>query len=282
MEEKSGNIKEWIIPFAFVFCAGWAVWHAPAYILDFWPHEGESMTAQITELHQRKDVTPNLPGLFGGFADIIDWAALLLLPLIFGLGVRTVILAPMEFQQPSRIDKFAMFVGRITMILIISMTFIMLYEVFLRYAIEKPTLWANELTLWIAGFVFMLSGIYAMQQRSHIRIFILYDVMPRWAQHVCDVLSVALFWFFAACLVFGSYNQVFINKFYRWQTFGTAFDPPIPATIQPMILITVCLICVQALLNLIADWNKDPSELTEKDIIDQDELEAIKKSVGAN
>ena len=62
------------------------------------------------------------------------------------------------------------------MMLILAMTGVMLYEVFLRYAIEAPTLWANELTLWIGGFVFLSSGLYAMQQRSHIRIFILYDV----------------------------------------------------------------------------------------------------------
>jgi len=250
-QEKSGNIKEWVIPFLFVLCAGWSIWHAPAFIVDLWPHdETSSLNVQITELHKRKDVTPDLPGLFGGLADVIDWVAILLLPLIFIMGTRTVVLA-------------------------------MLTEVFLRYAVEKPTLWANELTLWIGGFVFMLSGVYAMQQRSHIRIFIIYDMLPRWLQHICDVTWVALLWFFAICLVFGSYKQVFINKFYKWQTFGTAFDPPIPATIQPTILIVICLIAIQALLNLIADWNRDPAELTDKELIDKEELEALKKSLGA-
>ncbi len=282
-EEKPGSIKEWIIPFLFVICAGWSIWHTPAYILDLWPHDDTtSLTVQMTEMHKRKDVTPNLPGLFGGIADIIDWAALLLLPIIFFIGVRTLIPAKMEFPHYSRVDKIAMFIGRIVMLLIISMTTVMLAEVFLRYAVERPTLWANELTLWIGGFVFMFSGVYAMQQRSHIRIFIIYDLLPRWAQHICDVLWVILLWFFAICLVFGSYKQVFINKFYKWQTFGTAFDPPIPATIQPTILIVICLISLQALLNLIADWNRDPNELTEKDVVDQEELEAIKKSVGAD
>lgn len=280
-EEKPGNIKEWVIPFMFVFCAGWAIWHTPAYILDLWPHDDTtSLTVQMSEMHKRKDVTPDLPGLFGGVADIVDWAALLLLPIIFYFGTKTLVPARMEFEQFSRIDKIAMFIGRIVMILIISMTSVMLYEVFVRYALEKPTLWANELTLWIGGFVFMLSGVYAMQQRSHIRIFILYDVLPRWMQHICDVIWVALLWFFAICLVFGSYNQVFINKFYKWQTFGTAFDPPIPATIQPMILITICLISVQALINLIADWDKDPADLLEE-LIDEEELAALKKSAGA-
>ncbi|MFK7901485.1 MAG: TRAP transporter small permease subunit [Nitratireductor sp.] len=282
MKNVSGGLKEWIYPLAFVLCAGWVIWHIPAFLLDYFPHDNPSTLAQVGALEETKDVTPNLPGLFGGRTDIIDWIALILMPVTFVLGMRSMVIASMEFEFPSKLDTFAMFIGRITMILIISMTMVMLYEVLLRYLFQNPTLWANELTLWIAGFVFMLSGLYAMQQRSHIRIFILYDVMPRWAQHICDTLWVTLLCTFAFFMVFGSYKQVFIVKFYRWETFGTAFDPPLPATIQPMILIIICMISLQAIANLIADWNKDPADLLEKDVIDQEELEAIKKSVGAS
>ena len=79
-------------------------------------------------------------------------------------------------------------------------------------------------------------------------------LVPRWMQRTvrCDlgVLLVAIFAFF---LVYGSYQQVFVVKFYKWEMFGTAFDPPIPATIQPMILITIALVAAQAVINLIAD-----------------------------
>lgn len=280
MKDESGSLLQWVIPIAFVFTSGWAIWHIPAYILDFLPPASESLLSQISELHKRKDVTPDMAGLFGGYADPIDWAALILMPIIFYLGIRTVRCAPMEYPDWKPIDRFALFVGRITMVLIISMTIIMLYEVFLRYAFEAPTLWANELTLWIAGFVFLLSGLYAMQQRCHIRIFLLYDVVPRWMQHLFDILSVVFIWAFTIILIFGSYKQVFVKKFYHWEMFGTAFDPPIPATLQPMILIMVSLIAIQAAINLVSDWNKIPSTTQSLTDIDDDELEAIKRSVG--
>ncbi|MFK7892262.1 MAG: TRAP transporter small permease subunit [Granulosicoccus sp.] len=280
MKQESGRLVEWLIPFAFVLCAGWAIWHIPAYILDFLPPSNESLAEQMSQLHLRKDVTPNLAGLFGGYSDPIDWAALLLLPVLFVIGTRTLRVAPMEYAKWRSVDRIAMFVGRIVMILIISMTGIMLYEVFLRYVFEAPTLWANELTLWIAGFVFLLSGFYAMQQRCHIRIFLLYDLLPRWAQHACDILSALLICLFATALVFGSYKQVFVTKFYKWEMFGTAFDPPIPATVQPMILIMVVLIAIQAVINLFSDWNVEQHEKSLIDDLDQEELEAIKRSVG--
>ena len=281
MEEKYGGFWEWVIPALVILCAGWAIWHTPAYLLDFIPPENPSLYDQMSSLHMRKDVTPEMPGLFGGFADPIDWAALVALPILFFFGMRTIKVIPtIEYTQWRGIDRFAIFVGRVTMIMIISLTLIMLYEVFLRYVLERPTLWANELTLWIAGFVFLCAGFYGMQQRSHIRIFLLYDVVPRWCQRLFDTIWVVLFLIFAFFLVYGSFHQVFVTKFYKWEMFGTAFDPPIPATVQPMVLIIVTLVALQALANLISDWNKEPEVHSAADDIDAEEIEAIKRSAG--
>ena len=280
-KQETGSLWEWVIPFLFVCCAAWVVWQLPAYILTFAPHANESKLGQVTAIFAGSDII-DLPKLFGGEADIVDYIALFALPVLFIIGMRTVRVATMEFQEYRAIDRFALFFGRITMMLILLMTGVMLYEVFLRYAIEAPTLWANELTLWIGGFVFLCSGLYGMQQRSHIRIFILYDVCPRWLQRTFDTIWTLVFVFFACGLVFGSYNQVFITKFYNWELFGTAFDPPIPATVQPAVLIIICLVAIQAVINLIADWNMEPTVHTAADDIDEEELEAIKRAVSGD
>ena len=279
MKEETGGFWEWTIPSAFIVCVGWVIWHMPAYILDFLPPANEGLQNHMVALHARKDVTPNMGGLFGGQTDILDWIALIMVPILVVAGVRTVRVASMEFQDWRPIDRGSIFVGRVTMILIISMTMVMLYEVFLRYVLERPTLWANELTLWIAGFVFLCSGLYAMQQRCHIRIFLLYDVVPRWMQRTFDTIWTALIVIFVIGLIFGSYYQVFYTKFYKWEMFGTAFDPPIPATVQPAILIITALIAVQAVLNLINDWNAEPTVHSAADEVDEEEIEAIKRAL---
>ena len=122
MEDESGSFWEWVVPMAFIVCASWVIWHIPAFILDLLPPDSESLFGKISALHEKKDVTPNMPGLFGGYADVLDWAALILVPIVFYLGVKTIRVAGMEFQEFRRIDKVAMFVGRITMMLIITMT----------------------------------------------------------------------------------------------------------------------------------------------------------------
>ena len=278
--DKTGSLWEWMYPSAFVICGAWMLWHMPAYILDFVPPGSESLFSQIRDLHLNKDWTPEWPGLFGGFADPIDWLALVLMPVVFVLGARNIKIAHMEYPNWRPIDRTALFLGRVTMILILAMASVMLYEVFLRYIFEDPTLWANELTLWIAGYVFLFSGLYAMQQRCHIRIFLFYDLVPRWLQHVFDVISTALLVMFTFFLVYGAFYQVFYIKFYKWEMFGTAFDPPIPATVQPMIHIVFVLIAIQAVLNLIADWNLEPEKHSIAADVDEDDLAAIKRGIG--
>ena len=118
-----------------------------------------------------------------------------------------------------------------------------------------------------------------MQQRCHIRIVILYDTVPRWVRKIFDVISTLMIVVFVSGLIFGSFKQVFVVKFYRWEMFGTAFDPPIPATIQPMILIMLTLVALQSVANLIADWNLE-EDFSKTDEIDQEEIDAIKRSVG--
>jgi len=118
---------------------------------------------------------------------------------------------------------------------IVLIVLVMPYEVVARYVYEKPTFWANVLSLWMAGFLFLLAGLHAMQQRSHIRIYVIYDLMPRWGQRLSDCTSVALIWVFAFCVVRGGHSEA-ITKLLRWEAFGTAWDPPLPGTLKPAIV----------------------------------------------
>lgn len=272
-EQKSGGAVEWLVPLAFIFCAAWVTWHMPAFILD-WGGHADQLAAQFG----RTDVTPDMRPVIGQHIDIIDLLAFLALPILAVIGVLTVRRAPMEFADWRLLDRLSVFIGRVTMMLIILLTSVMIYEVVLRYVFEAPTLWANELSLWLAGFVFLCAGVYAMQQRSHIRIFLLYDILPRWLQRICDCTSVLLIATFAGALVYGGYGEAF-QKFGRWETFGTAFDPPIPATLKPAVLFIVVMVAVQAIINLVSGWNAKPVLHTAADDIDQQELDMIKRNL---
>lgn len=184
-----------------------------------------------------------------------------------------------ETEPDGFFDLISVVLGRLAMIMTAFIVLVMFYEVISRYVFSKPTLWANELSLWIAAFVFLLSGLYAMQQRSHIRIYIIYDMMPRWARKTSDVVSVGLIVFFTFALVWGGFTDA-MNRWSRMETFGTAWDPPIPGIVKPALLIIIVLVCIQAVSNLIADWNKVEAAHSPMDDVDEHEIEAIRRTLG--
>ena len=162
-----------------------------------------------------------------------------------------------EHERTGWIDALNWGFSRLAMWLVAFIVAIMFYEVVMRYVFIKPTLWVNEMSLWVAGMVYLFAGLYTMQQRAHIRIFILYDIVPRWLRRTFDVISTTFICLFAAAVIFGGFGEAYA-KFMRWETFGTAWDPPIPATMKPLILITLVIMSLQAISNLIYDWNREP------------------------
>ena len=254
---------EWIAPLAFIAVFGWVVWNGAHYLIAL---PGD----EATEAALLRRYGPPV---------IWDWIALVLAPLLFVLGVATVRRAAMEWEDFALADRISVFIGRVAMMLIAILVCVMLYEVFVRYVLEKPTLWANEMSLWLAIAIFLLAGLYAMQQRSHIRIYLIYDLCPRWLQRSFDVISTLLICTFAFFLVYGGYGEA-KAKLLRWETLGTAFDPPLPATMKTMVLLIVVLVAIQAVLNLIRDWNLEPVMHSAADDIDEQELAMLRAQVG--
>ncbi len=83
-----------------------------------------------------------------------------------------------EHERSGPLDLLTWSFSRIAMWAPFFIVLIILYEVVMRYFFAAATLWVNEMSLWVAGGIYLSAGLYAMQQRSHIRIFIIYDMAP--------------------------------------------------------------------------------------------------------
>lgn len=162
-----------------------------------------------------------------------------------------------EHNHTGPIDALSWTFSRVAMWAPAFIVAIIFYEVIMRYVFFSPTLWVNEMSLWVGGMIYVTAGLYSMQQRSHIRIFILYDIAPLWLRRVFDILSTFCVSVFAFAVIAGGYKEA-ASRFSRWELFGTVFDPPIPAINKPLILITLLLLALQAISNLIRDWPAAP------------------------
>ena len=159
-----------------------------------------------------------------------------------------------EHKRTGWVDQISWRFGRVAMVMPSIIVVIIIYEVFMRYVLERPTIWVNELSLWMGGWIYLTAGLYTMQQRGHIRITILYEVVPKRIKRLFNVLSTFFLLAWAAATIYGGFNEA-SSALLSWERYGTAWNPPIPAVTQPLILVVMLVMAIQAVSNLVMDWN---------------------------
>jgi TRAP-type mannitol/chloroaromatic compound transport system permease small subunit len=75
------------------------------------------------------------------------------------------------------------------------------YEVFARYFLNSPTIWAYDLSLFLFGYITALGGAYAQQRRAHINVDILYVAVSKKTKSVFNLIGFALSIFFLVIIV---------------------------------------------------------------------------------
>lgn len=102
------------------------------------------------------------------------------------------------------IEGLSTWIGRAFGWCIMILTFSVSYEVFVRYVLNAPTVWAFDMMVQMYGALLLMAGPYALAQDSHVRGDVLYRLFPvKWQARIDFVLyllfffpgMLALFWF---------------------------------------------------------------------------------------
>ena len=86
------------------------------------------------------------------------------------------------------IDRLNEAVGRVVSIVAVIFAAIIIYDVFMRYAMNAPTRWAFDVTKQLYGFYFVMLGGYALRHQAHVRVDLVTErlrpVTRRWVEVV--------------------------------------------------------------------------------------------------
>lgn len=148
------------------------------------------------------------------------------------------------------IDRLSELVGEGVSYLYLIAVIATFYEVIARYLFNAPTIWAHELTVSLVAAAFLLGGTYTLARRQHIRITGLYDFLPEPVRHWLDLLNLALTILFVGGLAYASWQPA-VRALQRWETTGSAWDPPAPALLKPLLTVAALLMLAQAVAHLL-------------------------------
>jgi TRAP-type mannitol/chloroaromatic compound transport system permease small subunit len=114
------------------------------------------------------------------------------------------------------IDSLSAWFGKAFAWCIVILTFSTCYEVFVRYVLNAPTVWAFDMSVQMYGALFMMAGAYALSQDAHVRGDVLYRLMPTRVQASVDLALYILFLGPGAlALIFYGYGFAADSWFYK-------------------------------------------------------------------
>lgn len=178
------------------------------------------------------------------------------------------------------IDKVSTFVGYFFSWLIVALTLMITWEVFSRYALDKPHAWAFDAMIMMYGTLFMMSGAYTLSKNGHVRGDVLYGFLqPRTQASIDLVLYFVFFIPGVFALTYAGYYYAADSWAIRETSNITAEGPPvypyktvIPLAgafllAQGLVEIVRCLICIKQ-----GDW---PSRIEDVEEVDVDKLKEM-------
>ena len=172
------------------------------------------------------------------------------------------------------IDKISTFVGQAFSWLIVALTLMITWEVFLRYALDEPHSWAFDVMIILYGTLFMMAGAYTLAKAGHVRGDVLYGFFEPRTQATIDLILFVLFF------MPGVFALTYAGYFFAAESWAvnehssiTASGPPIypfktmlPLAgafllLQGIVEIIRCVICIQQ-----GEWPSREHDVEEVDV----------------
>jgi TRAP-type mannitol/chloroaromatic compound transport system permease small subunit len=178
------------------------------------------------------------------------------------------------------IDKISTFVGQAFSWLIVSLTLMISWEVFSRYALDHPHAWALDVMVMMYGTLFMMDGAYTLAKAGHVRGDVLYGFFEPRTQATIDLILFIVFF------IPGVFALTYAGYYYAAESWAinehstiTSEGPPIyqfktvlPLAglillVQGVVEIIRCVICIKQ-----GAW---PTRIEDVEEVDVDKLKEM-------
>ena len=139
-------------------------------------------------------------------------------------------------------------IAKIASILIFPLIAVIIYEVFMRYIFNAPTIFSFDLQWMICGSMVFLGGAYALADNVHVRADILYNLLPKRVQATLDLVLYPVFFFSStiaiAYAVWGGFRNAWV---FQEASRATSWGP-YTWPVRLVLFIAICMLIVQGIV----------------------------------
>ena len=151
------------------------------------------------------------------------------------------------------IDATSLWTGKIVRWLAVALVLIMSYEVFMRYVLNSPTMWAYETVIMTGAAMYVFAWAYVHREKAHIRVDVFYSRLSSRGKALVDALC-TFFLFFPLISLLGYMAFTWMARAWKIgeKSVETYWYPPI-APLRTAVFIGLVLFGLQGLAQFIRD-----------------------------
>lgn len=123
-------------------------------------------------------------------------------------------------------------------------------DVGLRYFLNAPTIWGLELVIALAGIHYVIGGAQALKHDAHVKIDLIYRLLPQNVRKVMDVLAFLLSAVFLLVIAYYGTQQAW-TSWLRGETSGAGWNSNAPMVMKIAIPIGAVLMILQLIASFI-------------------------------
>ncbi len=157
------------------------------------------------------------------------------------------------------VDTLSEWIGRILCWLMVPLVFVTAFEVFMRYVMKHPTIWAWDVNIQIFAAITFLGGGYALLTKGHVTVDVFTIKMNKKKRALLEIITSVVFFFGMGVLMIKGW-QMFLMSWKVKENMPSIWAPPY----YPMKFL-VPLGCFLLILQGISEFLKNLDTILRKD-----------------
>jgi TRAP-type mannitol/chloroaromatic compound transport system permease small subunit len=149
------------------------------------------------------------------------------------------------------IDRINTWIGRGTGLLVPLVALTIIYEIVTRHFFRRPTVWANEFTVFACALVYLLAGAWLVQEDRHVRIDLLHDRFGPRGRALLGCLCFPFFVLYVVVMLWASVHYTAESIRVR-ETTMSPWNPPL-YPMKVVMTLGFALVLVQGLAGFLRD-----------------------------
>ena len=124
------------------------------------------------------------------------------------------------------VDRISEWSGKGISFLLLAIVALIVYEVFLRYVLNSPTLWNMELVSFSFGVLWVIGGAYALLTATHVKMEVVYARFGTRGKAILDLISAPLFFLIIVVLLWQGWESA-LRSIARLEHTMSLWAPPV-------------------------------------------------------